>query len=295
MRSRAGFTLIEAVVAGSIAGLLVILVLILMPSLPDCREDAGRTMCGTRLRGLYVAIGTYSVSNRDAFPMLGKSDPAASAFGFGEGDRSTGRGAKLDNNVTANLWVIVKDGSVSPKNFICPEDATAEEDFLTLDGKESGIPVDLRNTNDFSFARSLSYSVMNMHHAAFAKHWNPNASADQVLMADDNDNNAAVDRHTFSKGAPIADVTRAENSSHHKGEGQNLQFGDGHVSFDDDPFVGPGGDNVFAMTVGGKNVPPTFGNSDGDAATDPALADRDAVLLPITGNGGGAGSLDPAD
>ena len=296
MSHHSGITRTEVVTLLSTIVAVVVLFVIFLPSTSRDGEPMGRTVCGTRLNGIYKAMNTYSVANRDQFPMVGKSDPAASAIGFAEGDRNTGHGATLDNNVTAALWMLVRDGSTSPQQFISPTDKGAVADPITGEGATLE---QLVLTHDFSSSANLSYSVMNLRHPAYAEQWGPYINPEWVLMADDNDNNSA-DRHIRTKGADSGDVQRAENSASHTWssgvrEGQHVMLGDGHVSFEDDPFVGPGGDNIYAMIKGGKNAPPTLGNSDGDAATDPEVVKRDVVLLPITGNGGGAGSLDPSD
>jgi prepilin-type processing-associated H-X9-DG protein len=264
MSRRAALTLIDLL---AIFAIFLLLFILLMPQRGG-NYPSNRTFCGTRLNGLYKALNAYSVDNRELFPTVGALQPTGTAIGFAEGDRLSGSGARLDNNVTAPLWTIVRDASVSPKNFVCPSNKTAREDPLTVDGTPTGQPAPLNMTNDFFAAAHLSYSIINTHHPAYSRHWGPNTSADWVMMSYD---------------------------TTHKTEGQNIMFGDGHVSFDTDPFVGPSGDNVFAMVKGGKNVPPTLSNSDGDAATDPEVAKYDVALLPITGNGGGAGSLDPSD
>jgi hypothetical protein len=293
-----------------ISGIEVVLILVcivlllsfsaLLVALLLVPQESGRSLCGTRLRGIGTALALYAIEYRGELPIAGSSQPDASALGFAEGDRHTGRGAKLDNNVTGTYWLLVKTGISPPTNFLCDKDSTAEPDALTHDGTKRGSRVALANTSDFSSARNLSYSMFNMHHVTMKRFWHSNANADVPFMSDDNDN-YAPNRHTLSKGSdprsPSAmEIQALENSSTHKGEGQNVLFGDSHTSFEDDPFIGIRSDNVFAMIKGGKNAPPTFGNSDGDAAKDPDDLGRvETVLLPITGNGGGAGSLDPTD
>ena len=245
---------------------------------------------------MYKAFYTYSITNKDSFPLAGNATPGGLAIGFAEGDRSLGTGATLADNVTANLWMTVRDGSTGTKQFICPE-SSDQPDELTDDGTRSGSPVSLLDTYDFSSRSTLSYSMINAHHSAVGDRWNAAVKADWVIMADNsnNDYSTASTRHTLTDGASETDIRLMENTTNHSGEGQNILFGDGHVEFAMDPFQGPGQDNVFAMTVGGKNAPPTMGHDDGDAATDPMVAERDVVLLPLSGNGGGAGSLDPTD
>lgn len=292
MAARYRITLIE-LVAFLVA--MVCLCAIIPSTVATTREPRERTMCGTRLNGLYKALNTYSVANREQFPIYHAGDPSGAVLGFREGDRSTGMGAALDNNITAPWWVIVGDGSVSPENYICPSTFDAA-DGLTISTTNSAT-AQLEDTRDFLERKNLSYSPMNPHHPLVRDRWGPNTNVDWVFMADNNANDypgtpgipgtrgvrGVPAWHTLGKGAAAADVQKAENSPNHGYEGQNLMYGDGHVSFWNDPFQGPGSDNVYAYTMDGSNVPPTIVRTAGGP--------DDVVLIPLSGNGGGSGSL----
>lgn len=297
MRRYRGFTFTELIVTVSaVCAVLAVAVVIILPPMSRARSGR-RTVCSTNLLGLYKAIYTYSISNRDVFPIAGEVTPDGSAIGFSDGDRLLGTGAVLDDNVTASLWMMVREGAMSTQNFICPKTSDKPDDLVDHRSGEVKAVV-LMDTYDFAGRANLSYSPINMYHSAVGSAWSENVRSDWVLAADNNNNNytGAPVRHTLSHGASLNDTMLMENSLNHSDdEGQNLLFGDGHVEFAMDPFQGPDQDNIFAMTIGGKNAPPTLGHDDGDAATDPKVAERDVVLLPLSGNGGGAGSLDPAD
>jgi len=103
-----------------------------------------------------------------------------------------------------------------------------------------------------------------------------NAPSDVALVADRNDGDHP-DVHTPD--------SPNDNSPNHGGEGQNVVFGDGHVEFVENPKVGSGGDDVYAMLFDGTPGPPALGLADGDMA-DPDIARRDNVLIPLAGNNG---------
>jgi prepilin-type processing-associated H-X9-DG protein len=65
---------------------------------------------------------------------------------------------------------------------------------------------------------------------------------------------------------------KAVNSRNHDGDGQNVMFGDGHVEFLQNPFVGVGRDNIY--TAAGGSVP-----AGQPFATTPVHA-NDSVILP---------------
>lgn len=65
-RIRTGFTLIELLVVVAVIGLLTA---ILMPSLRSARVQARRTVCGTHLRQIGVAMQGYLGDHGDRFPL----------------------------------------------------------------------------------------------------------------------------------------------------------------------------------------------------------------------------------
>ena len=274
----AAFTLAELLV---ILAVMVIVVLVILPSLGHrSRPIANRSVCGGNVKSIITSMMIYSVSNKDEFPMAGIGTEGGHAVGFREGNRRTGRGAILANNVTANLWMMIRDGSMGPKSFICPQ-TTDVQDPLTV-SQSSRTVAELDNTWDFLGGRNLSYSMVNVYSPNVD--WTTEVPADYVL-AGDNNNAEGPDIHRVSADAnPTEDQIEQENSGNHGREGQSLLFGDSHVQFHQDPFQGRSEDNVYALIKEGSNVPPTFGHDD---ITDP----HDVVLLPVTGNGGGAGSL----
>ncbi|MBI1373857.1 MAG: hypothetical protein GC159_14130 [Phycisphaera sp.] len=298
------FTIREA---GAIAAVLVVLSCIGVVVLVTQRERANRTICSINLAGIYKAMYTYSTTCKDYFPHLYSEGATAEVFGFHDNparDTPTLPPAyERTDNVTAALWIIVRDGSTGPRSWVCPSRADALADPLTtLDaaGGYTSTPAVLENTYDFGNAHALSYSPLNLYNPMNHDNWSADVSPAWVIMADDNDASdvGPVDRagpHTRA-GKPKRpydpkDLAVSENSSNHRGEGQNLLFGDSHVAFTDDPFQGPSDDNVYAVTRAGANAPPSLRNDDGDLAN----VKTDVTLLPITGNGGGAGSLDPKD
>ncbi|MBI1367470.1 MAG: hypothetical protein GC162_02325 [Planctomycetes bacterium] len=280
MTHHRGFTLVDLVVLFVV---LTLLFAIFAPMGCGAREVANRTVCSTNLSGIYKAAYTYSITDRgEHFPIAGSGAAGSRVVGFREGDRATGKGAMLEGNATASLWMLVRNGATSETQFVC-NSSDDQADIFTQP---------LKNTQDFSERRNLSYSMMNMYHKATGAQWSADVKPDWVLLADNNASDHA-DRHRvdYADRNHQDRMAEVENSPNHGGEGQNILFGDGHASFEQHPFVGKHNDNVFAMTFAGRDAPPELGNDAGDAATDRNVTAVDSVLLPVSGNGGGAGSL----
>ncbi len=270
------FTLVDLLV---VVGVCVFAILIVGCSVFGASELERRTACATHMASIYQGFNAYSVSYQNMFPFVGtppKPDAKGGhAIGFKEGDRATGKGATLEDNVTANLWAIVNQGIAKPEIFICPGSSETPDTIQTAS---------VQNSHDFASPKNLSYSVQDMYDPVTTVSWNASAGSDWVYMADDNDNdsNATPARHSLIKGAQIREVEQVENSTHHGGQGQNVMYGDGHVQFAGDPFQGPANDNIYARGDPRKSnpgKPPTLNHNDSEDI-------RDAVLLPIHGNGG---------
>ncbi len=286
MRKVRAFTLIELLV---VVAIIALLIGILLPALGRAREIANRSVCAANLSGIYKAMYTYSVTNSDQFPIAGTGADGDSVRGFDYTTRTatTVDATSLSNNATASLWLLVRNGGVSAKSYVCP--STSEvADPLTEDGEPGGANASLDETFDFYDEDNLSYSMQNMY--ATNRKWNANVKSDWILMGDNN-NADGGSVHTFTKGDSPAqtEIENNENSQNHSaGEGQNLQFGDGHVSFSNDPFQGPSNDNAHAGDTASDDTndesatAPVLTNNDGNMTTP---ASRNTVLLPLTGNG----------
>jgi prepilin-type N-terminal cleavage/methylation domain-containing protein/prepilin-type processing-associated H-X9-DG protein len=289
MKRKNAFTLIELLV---VVAIIALLIGILLPSLSRAREVANRTVCASNLTGLFKAMYTYSVTNRDKFPKYHSQGASGSVTGFIERGRNTTDQATvltdLEDNATAALWLIVRDGSADTKSFLCPSDKLGEPDpVVQINGIQyTQTAVNLANTWDIGLPKSLSYSLMNMYDVNALIHWSSGATAAYAIMSDDN--NASINSvHTSIKGDNLStrEIKQQENSQiHADGEGQNLLFGDGHVSFETDPYQGQSSENVFAVngntTVGGAET----GNQAPEATNQSIEAvnrNTDSALLPI--------------
>jgi prepilin-type N-terminal cleavage/methylation domain-containing protein len=276
-----GFTLIEMLVV------VLAVVLALAMILPVSARSGGahiKTYSATYLRGIGQAIFVYEVANR-ASPRAGNTDLSGEVQGF-RGWDVNGRAfvapsdPEMVNNLTASLWLLVRDGSLVPVMFINP--ATDDREFEPAMG--------ISDAYDFEAAEQMSYSFINMYHERDAAQWNAPTS-NWVLAADKSDqNHAMLHTHSWPPSGDLSalppDWQLAENSPNYGFEGQHALYGDGHVDWVDSPFAGPGNDNIYAQIDGGSNAPPTLGNRDGDRATNTGLLTSDVVLMPVAGNNG---------
>lgn len=325
MKRHLGFTLIELLVVVSIIALLIG---ILLPALQRAREAANRTVCGSNMRSNHQSYTLYGMNNRDRFPRYrrgGDSGDVGSAQAFAYTDRSeksdedqprpfsSEDGEPFHSNVTAALWLPIRDALSAPGTYICPSDRDAVEDPMTTTESISTAEVFYntddhtdqarrRDVYDFVHHTAVSFSPINMYDVNTGNNWDSRAPATWILMGDDNNARGRHDGDSVPLHELIYEdyegsssqrideqrdqIMGGENSQNHNdGEGQNLLFGDGHVEFRRNPFVATGGQRPVPNNVHALN-----GNGEPEEATNPSLANdavdeheayRDVVLIPV--------------
>lgn len=173
------------------------------------------------------------------------------------------------------MFLVVRTQEITPEEFVCPSNENGKPDPLGGHGMTAD------NKASFSGPENLTYSFTNMYpdasepNAAFT--WENSASADFAIAADQNpgvgggqDVTLPADENASSS------VMKRANSLNHNGAGQDVLYGDGHVSFESNPFVGMMRDNIYTVA----------GSTDGSVTTSKLVVGspkwaRDTVLLPV--------------
>src|SRR5439155_7350094 len=158
--------------------------------------------------------------------------------------------------------------------FTCPSTGNEPWNF----GGGHNVPVHWSNWPGAKvMAEHLDYSYQNPYptRAAIAKGWKLNNSvgAEFALAGDIN---PGVDALTQVKiDAPPTEMVKI-NSPNHGGEGQNVLFGDGHVSFESTPYVGVNRDNIYTYGDSGA----ARKEKSGDGIVGASVGPQDSILLP---------------
>ena len=304
---RFGFAIIELLVVITIIAMFIA---ILLPSLARARELANRAVCSANERGILQSMIVYAQSNKSCFPSV--IGPSSGVYQNNVGNPLAGASASAGTVVygyygtpeqqgspLACMWLLVLQGFITPKSFICPSDPHASvpsEEFSSSQQYYSNFGMVSGASTPSTISAGESYSI--------AYPWN-NIGGVTVVGAWWNDNNATSDLPLICDMAPAQDssapgtlkrdVTQPlinanaptiYNSGNHNGRGQNVCFGDAHVKWVTNPYVGESRDNIFTFS---SPTPGTAGGGStlaiGAGATSPANLPQkppfDVVMAPV--------------
>jgi len=281
--SQRGFTLVELLV---VIGIIALLISILLPSLNRARETANRVKCASNLRQIGQSLMLYANDNKQNYPRTLVSTTSGTPFTPTWGTGATNSDPFLTNgpsanDVTAALFLLLRTQDITPEVFICPSANAEKWDF----GGGANTALNWSNWNGTTgVQRNLSYSFQNPYASTNAItsgfRWNVVIGSDFAIASDINPgspgdgdvggNNDNVKAVTTTSSA--RDMKQG-NSNNHDEDGQNVLYADGHVNFEQNPFVGIQRDNIFTTKSGSTAF------SGGSVIASPFDA-NDTILLP---------------
>jgi len=270
---RVGRTLTDLIVA---MGLIMMIGTLALRTSTLASSRSGQVKCGSNLRQIGQSIMMYANDNKGMYPrtLYTPGAPLTSYTGEVCSDPFNGPGAvgtpPQANDVTAAMFQLIRAQDLSSEVFICPSSNDEKDTF------GGGTNTAQSRSNFKTMRGTLSYSMANPYPdaAAIAKgyKWNNTLNADFAIMADMNPGGATLTALTAK--ASSREMAKG-NTYNHQGQGQYVMYGDGHVEWQQNPFVGVKRDNIYTVSSGDVEG--------GTSSTIEGLPTwgGDSVLLPI--------------
>jgi len=238
---RTGFTLLEILVA---IGIIALLMGILLPTVEVVRHRAYISNCASNLRQIGQAVVLYSNDNHGQLPRT-TYVPGAPVQLTATGSAAVDpfrAGGPAANDVAAALFLLMRVAKLPPAVMICPYNDV--HDYIP----EPADPLTHSNFTDIK--KNLGYSIANPYPDAPATtagyKWTGHLSAEFALAGDINPGTLApYDDVTTPTAKSAWSVMKKANSENHERDGQNVLYGDGHVTWNKNPFCGVAGDNIY--------------------------------------------------
>ena len=278
---RRGFTSADLLVLVAVGIVLVVLVpIFLFSQLTLDRPLANQAVCSVNVRSLIQSMIIYAQDNNNEFPAASSnansntanqmfpaaSGPTGNTYANGPHITTSDTAATLQaaaraaygkgmmvGSPLASMWLLVLNGQMTVKSFICPSDPyatqpselyNASSNYYTNFGIVNNATSGIGNGESYSIDFPWRYKT-----GKIGGWWMNNTTSDLPLAAD----MAPAYDPTGGKLArdPLLPLSNFAgnyifNSGNHAGEGQNVGFGDDHVVWEDNPYVGENSDSIYS-------------------------------------------------
>jgi prepilin-type processing-associated H-X9-DG protein len=257
---------------------IVFLIAIFLPTRTRTEHGSNRVKCASNLRMIGQAILLYSNDNRGAYPRTRFVPGAVVTPTWGTGVAATQPFADdgpAPNDVTAALFLLLRTQDITAEVFTCPS-SNAEKDLYG-----GGAATAAQRSNFTDIKQNLSYSYQNPYpdQGAVMRGWklDNKVGAEFAVAADINPGTTNGKNVLKPTASSSASIMKQANTRNHDGDGQNILYGDGHVSWESNPFAGVARDNIYTRSDG--KAPPPSGN-DASNPFGSSYDGNDSVLLP---------------
>jgi competence protein ComGC len=271
MKKRA-FSLVEVTLVCVILVILYFILPVFLSKPRTPKEVYKRNACASNLKQIYTAMILYSHDYIGEFPMIDLKEgqivgedaveanqlPQSVENAFKDIPASAGR------SISQNLWLTIRAEFAQPEIFFCPNSKQAGQKCYLRDTKDTAGGVGAEYFIDFPFEKkgmTISYSfvqpwtIFDENKSSKSCFWSTDIDPRLVIGADAN--NGSQPNY---EGKPLSDeeLKKYINSTNHNDyrSGQNVVYGDGHVTFERSAYVGMNNDNIYTAQPNDFNGPP---------------------------------------
>jgi len=214
----------------AVAASITLIFMFFSPTVRHAREIAQRQKCATQLQMAGMAMDNYREDNNGYLPTVNQQP--------GEVWWAVGKNGSGYNSNTRNIFLLAKEGYMPVEAFLCPGAPRKRTIRINIP------PEMLQMMEDFAGRDQINYSfrlILQNENRRMIK------SPEAILMSDQNPIFADFDGHKKELDLSNRPALMQVNSPNHKGEGQNVLYIDGRVTFSNGRYVGPGLDDIFTI------------------------------------------------
>jgi hypothetical protein len=222
----------------AVAAAVMLIAGVLVPTMGYARQKYWLQQCQTNLGSIFQGYSNYMADHDGKQPtVLTAKDSQWWMVGY--------QGQENHSN-TRNIFLLVKNGYVNPKVFVCS--SRKNRDKLQID------PSKIKTLKDFPDRRYVTYSFQ----VRCSKSGSSRLSCRKVIMADRNPLFEELpDDYSESLLLELTKELLVVNSMNHNRRGQNVLFGDGRVEYRKSRLINT--DDIFTLqdtdTYQGSEVP----------------------------------------
>src|SRR4030042_5976486 len=210
----------------AIAASIIIIVGVLVPTMGFARQKYWQKKCGTQLGSFFQGLSSYIADHDGQHPSVATTAGAAWW--------KIGYQGKENQSNTRRIYILVREGYISPSAFICPGNRGRN-----LQIESSKIPT----YKDFPDRRYVTYSFQ----ISCSTTQEGKLQCRKVTMADLNPLFEKLPNYDSPFRVSLDKNLLTVNSSNHNRRGQNVLFGDGRVEFLKTRHTGSDHDDIFTL------------------------------------------------
>ncbi len=249
--------------------LSVFLLVLVGPLASMPRNQGRRAVCMANLARVGKAMLVYANEYDGVLPRAG--DPNSVWYGpvvWNAPDRETAYRIRSDGQggratISSCFYLLVKYLQVPPKVFVCPGDEGTRE--FKLADEVAYLP-DFKLADAWDFGAAPIDNCSYAYHIPFGQYGLTTSRDPNLAVAADRNpwiRSPAAEAGFFTQFRPdippynaTIDQALTGNAISHQGDGQNVLFLDGRVTFEDRSFCGLGKDNIYTRSVLGASGHP---------------------------------------